>query len=272
VSLRRIRLVAWHVFKENIRDRVLYGIAIFALLLVAISTFVGQLSAGEDVKIVKDFALATIELAGIVMTVFVGVGLVSKEIDRRSVYALLARPLPRWEFIVGKYSGLVLTLLVNIALMTVALFVVLGWVDRHATAQERGAWEAVAADPRLFIAIGGITLELAVLTALAIFVSSFSSSTLLSIGLTIGLLFAGWFSADLRRFPSVMDAGPVVGRAVSTIGWLLPAFSAFDVKSQIVHGLPVPPLFLLYTLAYAIVYSAGLLVAAVLVFSRRDFK
>ena len=103
--LRRIRLVAWHVFKESVRDRVLYSIVAFAVLLVAASLLIGQITAGQDVKIIKDLGLATIELAGVLMTVFIGVGLVLDEIDRRSIYSLLAKPLPRWEFIVGKYSA-----------------------------------------------------------------------------------------------------------------------------------------------------------------------
>ncbi len=118
---RRIGLVAWHVFKESVRDRVLYGIAAFAVLLVSASLLIGQTTAGADVKIIKDFGLATIELAGVLMAIFVGVGLVSREIDRRSIFGLLAKPLPRWEFIVGKYAGLVLTIGVNVAAMTCAL-------------------------------------------------------------------------------------------------------------------------------------------------------
>ena len=109
MTLAASRLVAWHVFKENVRDRVLYSIAAFALLLVGGSLFIGQMTAGQDLKIIKDLGLATIELAGVLMSVFIGVSLVAHEIDRRSIFALLAKPLPRWEFIVGKYVGLVLT-------------------------------------------------------------------------------------------------------------------------------------------------------------------
>src|SRR5215216_5751916 len=129
---RRIGLVAWHVFKEGVRDRVLYGIAGFALLLVGASLLIGQITAGEDVKMIKDLGLATIELAGILMTVFAGVGLVAREIDRRSIFALLAKPLPRWEFVVGKYFGLVLTIAVNVAAMTAALYLMLAYLDWRA--------------------------------------------------------------------------------------------------------------------------------------------
>jgi ABC-type transport system involved in multi-copper enzyme maturation permease subunit len=272
MNARRIGLVAWHVFKESVRDRVLYGIGAFALLLVAVSLLVGQLSAGEDVKIIKDLGLAVIELAGVVMTIFIGVGLVAREIDRRSIFALLAKPLPRWEFIVGKYAGLVLTIVVNVAAMAAALYLVLAYLDWQALPQERRAWDAVAADPRLLIALLMIMLELALLTAVAVFFSAFSSSALLSIIFTAGVLVTGWFSADLRGFGDAMDVSPLVGRLVGAVGWVLPAFSAFDVKAQIVHGLPLPPGFIPFTIGYAALYTAAVLAGAVIVFGRREFK
>ena len=105
MSARRIGVVALHVFKESVRDRVLDSIAAFAVLLVVASIAIVNITAGQDLKIIKDLGLATIEVAGLLMSVFIGVGLVSREIDRRSVYSLLAKPLPRWEFIVGKYFG-----------------------------------------------------------------------------------------------------------------------------------------------------------------------
>src|SRR5690606_39523846 len=123
--LRRMGLVAWHVFKEGVRDRVLYAIGAFALLLVASAILIAQITAGQDVKIIKDLGLAVIELAGVLMAVVIGVGLVSREIDRRSIFALLAKPLPRWEFVVGKYCGLVLTLMVNVVGMTAVLYLFL---------------------------------------------------------------------------------------------------------------------------------------------------
>jgi ABC-type transport system involved in multi-copper enzyme maturation permease subunit len=263
--------VAWHVFKESVRDRVLYGIAAFAVLIVAAMLLIGQITAGEDVKIIKDFGLATIELAGLLMTIFIGVGLVAREIDRRSIVALLAKPLPRWEFVVGKYLGLVLTIAVNVMAMTVALYLVLFYLDWRAVPAERNSWEAAALDPRLLLAALMIQAELALLTAVALFFSTFSSSALLSIALTVGILVAGLFSEDLRHFGDIVEASPVVALVVGFIGWIVPAFSAFDIKAQIVHGQPLPSGFVLYTLGYAALYVAALLVAAVTAFKHREF-
>jgi ABC-type transport system involved in multi-copper enzyme maturation permease subunit len=272
VTAGRVGLVAWHVFKESVRDRVLYAIGAFAVVLVGASVLIGQITAGQDVKIIKDLGLATIELAGILMSVFIGVGLVSREIERRSVFALLAKPLPRWEFIVGKYVGLVLTIAVNVTAMTVVFYVVLAWLGWASPESVRAAWVAPAADARLLIAIVEILAELALLTALALFFSAFSSSGLLSVAFTLGLLVAGLLSHDLRRFGDVVDAPGAVTALVSAVGWIVPAFSAFDHKNAIVSGLPVDAGRVLLNLGYAAVYAAAAVSGTVAVFSRREFR
>jgi ABC-type transport system involved in multi-copper enzyme maturation permease subunit len=269
---RRIGIVAWHVFKESVRDRVLYAILAFAVVLVSASVLIGQITAGQDVKIIKDLGLATIELAGILMAVFIGVGLVAREIERRSVFALLAKPLPRWEFIVGKYLGLVLTIVVNVAAMTAVFYVVLAWLGWTSPENVRLSWVAPATDPHLLVAIVEIVAELALLTAVALLFSTFSSSTLLSVAFTIGLLVAGQLSQDLRNFGDIVDAPPALAAVVSTVGWIVPAFSIFDHKNVIVSGLPVDFGRVYYNLLYAAAYVTAAIAAAVAVFSRREFK
>jgi ABC-type transport system involved in multi-copper enzyme maturation permease subunit len=272
MTARRIGLVAWHVFKESVRDRVLYSIGAFALLLVAGSVLIGQITAGQDLKIIKDLGLATIEIAGALMTIFIGVGLVSREIDRRSIFSLLAKPLPRWEFIVGKYVGLVLTITVNLWAMAAALYLALAWQLWTSPENVRLSWTAPAMDPRLLIAIVMITAEMALLTAVALLFSTFSSSGLLSVIFTVGVFISGLASGDLRNFGDIVEANPTVASLVSAIGWALPAFSAFDVKCQIVHGLPVAPGFVLGMVAYAAVYSAAAVGLSIALFARREFK
>ena len=113
--MRAVRSVAVAVFRESVRDRVFYNLVLFAVLLVGASILIGQLTAGQDVKIIKDLGLAATSLFGLFIAIFVGINLVSKEVERRSIYPLLAKPVRRSEFIVGKYVGLLLTLLVNVA-------------------------------------------------------------------------------------------------------------------------------------------------------------
>ena len=271
MSAGRIGLVAWHVLKQNVRDRVLYSIAVFALLLVAASLVISQLTAGQDLKMIKDLGLAAIELAGLLMSVFVGVSLVSQEIDRRSIFNVLSKPLPRWEFIVGKYAGLVLTLGLNVAALTAVLYLMLFWMGATASDAVRLSWEAPATDPRLLAAVLLIAAEIALLTAIALFFSTFSSSAMLSAVLTVGLFVAGLESDALRHFTQTVDA-PFGGRAIAAVGWLVPAFSVFNVKTEVVHGLPLTAGRIWFPLTYAVVYSAVAIGAAVLVFSRREFR
>jgi ABC-type transport system involved in multi-copper enzyme maturation permease subunit len=233
----------------------------------------GQLSAGQDVKIIKDLGLAVIELAGVLMSVFVGVGLVSREIDRRSIHGLLTKPLPRWEFIVGKYAGLMLTIGVNVVAMTAALYVALALLWAASPVEVRQSWDAPAVDPGLALQIVLTLAELALLTAIAVLFSTFSSSALLSVSFTIGLFIAGLASRDLRGFGDIVDAPAGVTWLVTVIGWIVPAFSIFsEGKGDIVHGIRPAAGAVVSALAYAATYSAAAVLAATAIFSRREFK
>jgi len=268
--MRSTLLVAIHVFRDSVRDKVLYSIVAFAIILMASSFLMGQLTAGQDVKIIKDLGLAAMSLFGLFIAIFIGVGLVSREIERRSIYAVLAKPVLRHEFIVGKYLGLVGTLFVNLAVMAIAYY---GVLEYMALTLPAGAFTGgpPATDPRLLLAVGLIGAELALVTAIALFWSSFSSSALLSAAFTAGLWVAGQFGADLRNFDQVV-ASPVAVWLARGLYYVLPNFAAFDIKAQVVHGATVSGDYMAATLAYAMAYIAMLIVAAVLVFSRRDFK
>jgi Cu-processing system permease protein len=269
--MRRVGLVALHVFKESVRDRVLFAIGGFAILLVVASVLIGQITAGQDVRIIKNLGLATIELSGVLMAVFIGVGLVAREIERRSIYGLLAKPLHRWEFIVGKYLGLVGTLIVNVACMTVALFLVLAWFQSTMPEEVVRAWSVPVMDPALFKVIVLIVAELMLLTAVALLVSTFSSSGVMSAVLTLGVWVVGLLSDDLRGFSAVATS-PLVVAFVQTIGTIVPAFSAFDIKAEVVNGRPpVAWGYVGMTVVYALAYVSALVGAAIGIFSRRQF-
>jgi ABC-type transport system involved in multi-copper enzyme maturation permease subunit len=262
--------VAVSVFKESVRDKVLYNLVAFASLLIAVSYLLGQLTAGQDVKIVKDLGLAAIATFGLLIAVFIGIGLVWKEVERRSIYGLLAKPIRRSEFIVGKYAGLVLTLLVNVVVMTAVFYGVLAYLNTQFSEEARSAWPAPATDPGMLRAIALIFVELALVTAIALFFSTFSSP-FLSAALTFGLWVIGHFNTDLRNFEAVVESRPAAYLARG-LYYVLPNFAAFDVKTQVVYALPVPTAYIVVTALYGCVYIALLLTSAVVVFSRRDFK
>ena len=268
--MKAIGAIAVNVFRESVRDKVLYNLVFFAILMIGTSYLLGQLTAGQDVKIIKDLGLSATAVFGLFIAVFIGIGLVSKEVERRSVYSLLPKPIHRYQLILGKYAGLTLTLVVNIALMTLAFYVVLMYASWGVDPEVQGAWDAPALDPALLKAIGLILVELLLVTAIALFFSTFSTP-MLSAAFTVGLFVVGHFSTDLRNFDQVLDSPPAVALA-RAVYWVLPNLSQFDVKAQVVHGQPVPIGYIALTTSYAALYTAMLLTIAVYVFSRRDFK
>ncbi len=268
--MRVIRTISVSVFRESVRDKVLYNLVFFAVFLIAVSYLLSQLTAGQDIKIIKDLGLAAMSWFGLFMAVFIGIGLVSKEVEKRSIYALLAKPIRRQEFIVGKYLGLVLTLLVNIAIMTLAYYAVLGSIAWREGAWVLPHWGAPALDPALLKAVGMICLQLMIVTAVALFFSTFSSS-MLAAALSFGVYVVGHFNADLKNFEAVADSRPLIYTA-RVLYYLLPNFETLDIKNEVVHALPVPGGYLLLNTAYAVVYIAVLVSAATFIFMRRDFK
>jgi hypothetical protein len=163
-----------------------------------------------------------------------------------------------------------MTLAVNLGVMTIAYYGVLYYMDLNASPAARAGWPAPAMDPRLLIAIGLIFAELMLVTALALFFSTYSSPLLATL-LTIGLWVAGHFNADLRNFETVVDSAAVAALA-RAIYYLLPNLAPFDVKAEVVYGMSIAMRHVSYTLAYAVVYITILLTAAVAIFRRRDFK
>jgi ABC-type transport system involved in multi-copper enzyme maturation permease subunit len=268
--MRAIGHIAVNVFRESVRDKVLYNLVFFAVLLIATSYLLGQLTAGQEVKIIKDLGLAATSVFGLFIAVFIGIGLVSKEVERRSIYALLAKPIRRHELVLGKYAGLVLTLLVNVGIMAVAMYAVLGYMSWTESEEFKRGWEASATDPNMLKAVFLIFIQLMLVTALALLFSTFSSP-ILSAVLTFGLYIVGHFNADLKNFETIVDskAAATLARAIY---YLVPNLAPFDVKAEVVHAQPVSAGYLLLTTGYGLTYIGALLVLAVWIFSRRDFK
>ena len=268
--MRTIGHIAVNVFKESVRDKVLYSIVAFAVILIAVSYLLGQLTAGQDLKIIKDLGLASIATFGLLIAVFIGIGLVWKEVERRSIYGLLSKPIRRSEFILGKYLGLVLTLLVNVSVMTAAFYVVLAYEGWAADPVNRQAWPAPPMDPALLAAVALILVELMLVTAIALFFSTFSSPFLSAV-LTLGLWVIGHFNADLRNFENVVHSRAAAWLARGFY-YVLPNFDAFDIKAQVVQGQHVAASYVALSVLYGTAYLALVLIGAVAIFSRRDFK
>ena len=268
--MRAIAAIAVNTFRESVRDKVLYNLVLFAVVLMGASYLIGQLSAGQDVKIIKDLGLSATSVFGLLIAVFIGIGLVSKEVERRSIYSLLAKPIHRYQIVLGKYCGLVLTLTVNVAVMAAALYLVLAYMGHGVSPEAMRAWDAPALDPAVLEAVALILVELTLVTAVAVFFSTFSTP-ILSAALTFGVYIVGHFSSDLRNFQDVVDS-PAVARLARGLYWVLPNLAQFDVKADVVHGHAVPLGYVAMTTGYAALYIGMLLAISVFVFSRRDFR
>jgi Cu-processing system permease protein len=259
-KLWRIAAIARNAFREAVRDRVLYNLVLFVLLLTGASVFIGELSGGQERKVIVDLGLSAMLLFGVFIAIFVGVGLVYKEIERRTIYAVFSKPVGRGEFLVGKYLGLCLTLLVNVLVMGVGVSLALLYVSH--------GWDPLI--PTIWPAVLLIYMELMLLTATALLFSSFSSPALSAL-LTFMVFIIGHFSADLKSLASSLG-GSGARWLFTGLYYLLPNLANYSFITPAAHGRAPSPGFVFATALYAFVYIAVILAAATLVFSRRNFK
>lgn len=262
-SLGRILTIARNAFREAVRDRVLYNLVFFVLLLIAGAIFLSELSDAQESKIIIDMGLSAMLVFGAFISIFVGVGLVYKEIERRTIYAIFAKPVGRGEFLVGKYLGLCLTLFVNVLVMGIGVTLALTYVNLKNPA---GGQSVLHIWPAILL----IYVELMILTAVALLFSSFSSPALSAL-LTFFVFIIGHFSADLKTFAASM--GTTSARYLfGALFYLLPNLSNYSYITPAAHGQTPSPALFLASLGYGLIYITVLLAAATLIFNRRNFK
>src|SRR5579864_2004289 len=258
--MRRAGVVALNTFREAVRDRVLYSLVFFALLMMAAAILVGQISIGIEDLVIVSLGLSAISVIGLLIAIFIGVGLVYKEMDKRTLYALLAKPVRRWEFLLGKFTGLVLTLAVNTAAMAAGLFLVL-LVVKHSL---------VRGDSVVLVAVFLILLKLMLVVALAMLFSCFTSP-LLAILFTGGIYVAGLFVSELRSL-QVTNLTAQMQKFFAVISYILPNFGNYDVMGAAAHGRGIAGRLVIYNTLYTLLYCALVLAAASVIFSRKDLK
>jgi len=259
-AARRVGAIALNTFRESVRDRVLYNLLLFVLVLVAASAFVSDLSLDMESQFTAALGLSSMLIFGAVIAIFIGVGLVYKEIDKRTIYGLLSKPVHRHEFIIGKYAGLCLTLLVNSAVMVLATELAILYVNRKFVPLHM----AVLAASYL------VYLELALLVAVALMFSSFSTP-MLSALFSFAVYVIGHFSKDLLEMAALSNSA-VTRVLLTALYYVLPNLSNFGFITEASHGRVVPLRAAVAATAYAIVYAGILLSAAVLIFQKRNFK
>lgn len=252
----RVLSIALNTFRENLREKLLYNLLIFALLMIGSSVLLTRLTVGEWDRLIIDLGLSSMNMFGVLIAIFVGISLVNKEIEKRTIYTIVSKPVPRYEFLLGKYLGLVITLLINTMVMAAGLLAVMAYLNAPVTVQ-------------LFEALGFIFLEFLVITAVALLFSTFTSATLSAI-FTLAIYVVGHLSTDLKLFGDKMDE---VGKAVlNGIYYVMPNLERFNLKGQVIHHMDVTTSQLVLTTAYGFTYVALLLVIASVIFQRRDFQ
>lgn len=252
----KIKAIAWNTFKEAIRDRILYLLLFFAAAAIIFSRLLAILTVGDRVKIVKDVGLASLSLFGALMAILIGTGLVYKEIDKKTIFTVISKPIYRWQFLLGKFLGLSFTLLIMIGLMSLIFLAV---VFAHTLRLEF----------RLFVAIAFIFLELLLITAVAILFSCFSTPILSSV-FSLAFYVIGHTSWGLETLIRKLKPGP--GRWLAQFLYtFLPDLENFNFRTEIVHGLAIQPKFYFYSALYGLFYTLFILTLATIIFKRRDF-
>jgi ABC-type transport system involved in multi-copper enzyme maturation permease subunit len=258
-------------FLEGIRNRAFYGISIIALLLLAANLVVAGLFPQEIGKVAVDFALSTVSFAGLLVVLFIGINLVAKDLDRKTIYMVLSRPISRQGYIVGKFFGT--ASLVVAAVLVLGLFAAASIFFTNMSFPEyfpRFAWGGVV------LAMGYAALSLVLLTAVSLFFASFASNSFITLVLTVVVYVIGHSLSDVK---SLLEGGAQVatetsGAMVTVVQgayYLFPNLSLFDLKLQAAHGLLVPAPYLGWVALYGFGYSAFVIALAALVFSRREF-
>lgn len=259
-AVRRIRAIALNTFRESVRDRVLYNLILFVLVLVGASVFISDLSIEYESKFTATLGLSAMLLFGALIAIFIGVGLVYKEIDKRTIYNLLSKPVHRYEFIIGKYLGLSGTLLVNSVVMVFGTELALWYVNGGPSPLQMSVLPAALL----------IYIELALLVAVALMFSSFTTP-LFSALFSFAIYVIGHFSGDLHLAADMSNSGVVRG-ILMTCYYLLPNLNNFNFIAEASHGRTIPLHAVLSAALYSIVYISILLSAAALIFQRRNFK
>lgn len=253
----RIRAIMVNTFREAIRDKILYIMLVFGLILIAGSRILVPLSLGEQWKIIRDVGLAAISAFGALISIVVGAELVHKELERKTIYSIIPKPIQRFQFILGKYLGLLLTLLGVVAIMTAGFFLIVFWVDRSFS-------------PSLLGAIGFTYLELMVVTAIAVFFSTFCTPTLSAV--FAFLMYAlGHVSGDLKLLAEKFPGLPAKKLSL-LFYYLLPNLENFNIRGQVVHGSPISGEYVMFAIGYGLLYTMAVLALTVAIFQRREFK
>jgi len=253
----KILAIATNTFKETIRDKILYNLLIFALIMIGLTIFLGELTIAEQTKMTIDLGLASISIFGTLIAIFIGIGLVYKEIDRRTIYTIISKPVRRYQFLLGKFLGLLLTIAVNLGIMVIGFIGVLYFIGSRPSSA-------------IFAAILLIYVELMVITAIAMLFSTFTTPILSAI-FTLSFYVMGHLVRDMRYF-AAHTRDEFAKRAFAVITRIAPDLERFNLREWAAYSEPVDPYVIWWSCILGIIYAAFFIILGAIIFQRRDFK
>jgi ABC-type transport system involved in multi-copper enzyme maturation permease subunit len=263
--------IALITFKEGIRNRSFYGISLLALLLFGMSFIISGMIPQDVGKVTVDLALSIVSFSGLLLVLFVGINLLAKDLDKRTIYMVLSRPISRSEYIYGKFLGMVFLILATMFIVGVFSFLSI-FLSKiiYQNNFQRVSWSLV------LLAIAFTTLMLLLLSAQSFLFASFTSSSFITLVLTISSYIIGQSLSDVK---AIVEAPQTVGIKVSSITvtviqtayYIFPNLSFFDIKTRVAHGLSVPFSFVFWTFSYGLIYTLIVIVLAALIFRKKEF-
>lgn len=254
--MNRVLVIGLNTLRENLREKLLYNLVIFALLIIGSSILLQRLSLGDRSRLILDLGLAAMNIFGVLIAIFIGIGLVNKEIEKKTIYTIVSKPVPRYQFLLGKYVGLSITLFVNTLVMLAGFLLVLFYMDVPITMV-------------LLKAVFFIFVELLVITGVALLFSTFTTPTLSAI-FTLAIYVIGHLTGDLKLLGEKLHG---VSQTVLTgLYYILPNLENFNMKGHVIHHVEMSPGETALVLAYGVLYIGLLLLLASAIFQRRDFR
>ncbi len=255
--IRKLWALAHNTFREAVRDRILYSILFFAVGVIALSLVTQEITVGDRDKVVRSVGLGAVAAFGSIMSMFLGISLVWGEVEKKTVYTILSKPISRWMFVLGKYLGMMMTLSVVVAIMGLVYTVLL-------SAQQTFPPAIV------YVSMGLLMVELMLLTSWATLFSTYSAPTTAA-GFTLAVFVIGHLADDIWLYGSQLES-PAARAIARALYWVLPNFEMFNIRAQAVHEMAIPWPVVVGGLGYGLMYSAGVLCCAMWVFERRDLK
>jgi Cu-processing system permease protein len=267
---RQLRAFVVIALKGGVRDRVLHAILAVGLLLLLSTPVVAVFSMRQVLALAVSYSLSVIALVGLLLTVFLALGLLTRDIERRSIYTVCSLPLSRSVYLLGRFLGFALLLFGALAILDFFASCAIYVLSIHYPPADPFSWAKFA------MALWFHYWTLLIIGAVTLMFSAFATSTFLPLALSVGIYFASYSTEAVKYYVETgigkAQVAPVIRWLANLAYWMLPNLSAFDLKAQAIYHLPLDSRALALTQIYGVGYLFVLLSLAMMIFSRREFS